>query len=438
MFAQEHQQRRTARFRLRDWARKAALSAVENKFDARRVAYCGYSTATGVSGVGIRVSNGRAGIAGLQTCGSVWMCPVCACKITARRSEHLGSVLGWARREGHTLAMITLTVSHKRNDKLKDVWDAVSSGWASVTSGGAWNNDESEQEFAARLQTWESEGAAHEQAKRLGRRPPRAPRGWHKRNPPVIKKGDKAKYGVLGWVRAVEVTRGRSGWHVHAHVVVVLEGNDQGFERAYALGMSMRGRWEKGIGKKGFTASKEHGLRVDVSEGAEQRLADYIAKSGEPEKVVRASIEKAGHDLAREATLGQHKKAKRGGRTPFQILADLHLGDAEDWALWIEWMQFSKGRRQLTWSSQLRELAGLAEEESDEEIAAQEFGTEEDTVLVLPHESWVGLRGQPERVGQMLSLAELSTDALEAWLDEQNLSWLPANHKTPIGTLMVR
>lgn len=316
----KRQDQRTGKFKLRQWARKAALQAVDNKFEAHRVSLCGFATVTSASGVGVRVSDGVAGFAGLQTCGSVWACPVCAAKIAARRAQELGEVLGWARREGHTLAMVTMTVSHKRKDALKDVWDAVSSGWGSVTSGGVWSNAETEQEFEARLQRWENSGLAHEEAKRLGQKPPRAPRGWHKRQYPEIKRGDKAKYGVIGWARAVEVTRGANGWHVHIHAVLVLEGRQQAHERAYALGRSMHVRWNKGIAKRGFTSSKEHGLRVDVSEGAERQLAEYLAKAGEPEKAVRNSVEKAGKALAREATLGQHKIAKRGGRTPFQIL----------------------------------------------------------------------------------------------------------------------
>jgi len=416
------QEQRTGKYKLREWARKVALHSVDNKLDAHRVALCGFATATGVSGVGVRVSDGVAGFAGLQTCGSVWACPVCAAKIAARRSEELGEVLGWARREGHTLAMVTMTVSHKRKDALRDVWDSVSSGWGSVTSGGVWNNAETDQEHAARLAVWESSGIAHEEAKQLGQNPPRAPRGWHKRQPPEIKRGDKAKYGVLGWARAVEVTRGVNGWHVHIHAVLVLEGRQQAHERAYALGRSMHGRWNKGIAKRGFTSSQEHGLRVDVSEGAERQLAEYLAKAGEPEKAVRNSVEKAGKTLAREATLGQHKTAKRGGRTPFQILTGLHLGDAEDWAVWTEWLRDSKGRRQLTWSAELRELAGLLAEEPDEEIAAEEMGSDDDTVLVLPIQSWRELRKDSDQLALILNLAERNLGELMLWLIENDIT----------------
>lgn len=189
----------------------------------------------------------------------------------------------------------------------------------------------------------------------------------------------------------------------------------------------MHVRWNKGIAKKGFISSTEHGLRVDVSEGAERQLAEYLAKGGEPEKAVRSSVEKAGKALAREATLGQHKIAKRGGRTPFQILADLHLGDAEDWAIWTEWLRDSKGRRQLTWSAELRDLAGLLTEESDEEIAAEEAGSEDDTILVLPIEAWRELRKDSVRVAHVLNLAEQSPHDLEQWLDREGYKWIDSS-----------
>lgn len=177
--------------------------------------------------------------------------------------------------------------------------------------------------------------------------------------------------------------------------------------------------------EEGVSSSEEHGLRVDVSEGAEQRLAEYLPKSSEPEKAVRNSVAKAGRDLAREATLGQHKQAKRGGRTPFQILADLRNGEAQDWALWVEWLKGSHGRKQLTWSADLRELAGLAvEQETDEEIAEEVVGTDEDTSLVLPVESWRALRQENSRVAQVLTLAEKNPSALREWLTAEGVPWV--------------
>lgn len=419
---------RTAKFELRRWAQKSALFVAEDPREAHRVSLCGWATTTSDSGVGVRVSGGVAGFSGLQSCGSVWACPVCAAKISSRRAEELGSVLGWARTEGHTLAMVTLTVSHKRKDSLKDVWDSVGSGWSAVTSGSSWKS-ETEAAFEGRLGRWQRSGEAYEHGKFVkvidpGTVVPRAPRGWHKSDKPARRIGDQERFGILGWARAVEVTRGAHGWHTHIHAVIVLDGNQDPHRRSYALGDAMRTRWNAGIGKKGFKSSELHGLKVDVSEGAEKRLAEYLTKSSEPEKAVRQAVEIAGRNLAREATLGQHKEAKKGGRTPFQILSDLRIGDAEDWALWAEWLRDSKGRKQLTWSSNLREIAGLVEEESDEVIAGEEIGTEADTILVLPIDTWRVVRSDSAAMAKILILAESSPAELLQWLDQEGLHWL--------------
>lgn len=416
----DREELRSARFDLRKWARKAALFGAETPEHAHRVATCGWATAGGVSGVGIRATAGTAGFAGLQSCGSVWVCPSCAAKVAARRANELGRVLGWARTEGHSLAMVTLTVSHRRNDTLQDVWDAVGLGWGAVTSGSSWAS-ETEAAYGKRLAGWYERGEEYNAGLR-----DRAPKGWKARMEPQPRIGDLERYSVLGWARAVEVTRGANGWHVHIHAVMVFDGKEDAHHRAFDVGRGMRDRWNRGIEKKGFTSSIEHGVRIDVSEGAEKKLAEYLAKSLEPEKVVKASVEKAGRDLAREATLGQHKKARNGGRSPFQILAELKDGDAEDWALWVEWMHGSMGRQQLTWSRDLRKMAGMIEEEkTDQDIADEEFGSEQDTILMLPVESWKQVRNSPQSMAKILALAEKNPRDLQKWLDREGIPWVP-------------
>lgn len=415
---------RKARYELRALARKVSLAGVDSIQDAPRVCNCGWAT-SGASGVGVRVTNGRAGFSGVQNCGSVWACPNCSTRIATKRAQELGEVFAWARREQHTLVMITLTVSHKPNDALTDVWNAVSSGWSAVSSGSSWVS-ETEEAYKQRLDAWHDKGWWHEQRKFERENGhdvvvPRAPRGWHQNKKPLRRIGDQEQNGVLGWVRATEVTHGENSWHVHNHVVAVLEGNKFSHLRAQQLGDGMRDRWNKGIGKVGFTSSAAHGVRIDVAEGAEQKLADYIAKSIESEAVVRASVEKAGKSLAREATLGQLKKGRLAGRSPFQILADTKNGEARDFALWHEWIRGSHGRRQLTWSSDLRELAGLAlEEQTDQNIVDEEIGSEEDTILVLPKPTWVAVRSEAWKV---LDLAESGREALIQWLRYKDLDY---------------
>lgn len=89
-----------------------------------------------------------------------------------------------------------------------------------------------------------------------------------------------------------------------------------------------------------------------------------IAKSGDAKAVGQYVAKIGGADsIAAEATLGQFKKARRGNRTPFQILADfIEAGDADDLALWHLWENVSRGKRALTSSHDLRKWTKMESE----------------------------------------------------------------------------
>lgn len=320
-----------------------------------RVRKCGRVAVDAGGSVGLRIAGGRAGYSGLATCGSVWACPVCASKIARQRSDDLGHVLSWAVGEGQTVAMLTLTGRHHKGQPLRALWDTIVKAWASVTSGRPWQ---------------------------------RIRDAW----------------GLLGFVRVIEVTHGAEhGWHPHLHVVLVLEG-EQTRECVEKLGEAIWPRWLRALERRGLTALRAPGLDIrtsadDVAEG----IAAYFVKS-----------------LAAEATHGHAKHGRGGGRTPFQILADFGAtGDADDLALWREWEEVSKGRRQLTWSQGLRELAGLAAEQSDEEIAEMDLGT--DDVLVMDAQTWRAVA--PVQVHLLIAAERFGLPGARGWLRTRGLPW---------------
>ena len=322
-----------------------------------RLKTCGH-TAVSTSGVVVRGGAQGVGFAGLATCGSVWACPVCASKIAAHRGTELGTVLQLAQDQGKTVAMVTLTVRHQKGDSLKSVWDAVAHGWNRITSGKPW-------------------GKMQEQ------------------------------HGVVGWARAVEVTHGSNGWHVHVHAVLVLD--KQGEANAVRLGDRMFARWSAGLEAKGFSAvATAGGLDVSVSKSAADQLGRYLAKMG------GQTI----NQLALEATHGAFKGGRETNRSPFQIVKDfLTTGDVSDLAIWREWELASKGRRALTWSKTLRAWA-LAEEKTDEEIVAEDIQGED--LVLLPPETWAAVR---ERSWEVLDHAEQGIEVLKDWLDRSGLLW---------------
>ena len=55
---------------------------------------------------------------GLQTCGSVWACPVCAAKIAERRRVELLDAMEMHKAQGGVVSLLTLTTPHQRGDNL--------------------------------------------------------------------------------------------------------------------------------------------------------------------------------------------------------------------------------------------------------------------------------------------------------------------------------
>lgn len=285
----------------------------------------------------------RAGFAGLMTCGSTWACPPCAEKIQAERQSEVQRALEAAARRGWVVGFHTFTVRHTSRMPLKGVWGAVSLAWRKTTSGA---------------------GPA-----------------W---------KWDREAYGVQGYLRLMEVTHGRNGWHVHVHVLTFLDPAGWpdtlgALAAVQALGDSMGERWRKSLKNTPFQPSKRRAAdhRVVTSKS---RLPDYFTKGLYDVK----SRESAAYDV----TGSFSKEARDGNRTPFALLGDVVRASAgeisgtspaarraaaalrgraeRDRALWAEWETVSKGKRQLLWSNGMRSVLLPEPERTDEEIAAEE------------------------------------------------------------------
>jgi len=64
------------------------------------------------------LTHGTATYRGLQTCGSVWTCPVCAAKIAERRRGELVQAMELHKSQGGFVSLLTLTTPHQRGDDL--------------------------------------------------------------------------------------------------------------------------------------------------------------------------------------------------------------------------------------------------------------------------------------------------------------------------------
>ncbi len=295
---------------------------------------------------------------GLQTCASVWACPVCMAKITERRRVELQAAMAEAERQGLHVYLLTLTHPHSWFDPLVGL----------LTS-----------EQQALKQFLGCRGVVH-LFRDLGR---------------------------VGQVRAWEVTHGRlrafsHGWHPHFHILLFLS---EPIGDLPSVESSLYVHWANACVRSGLERPSERfGVRLDDG----SRAADYIAKMG---------LEEAkGWGFDSEMTKGHCKRAK-DGETPLDLLRAC-LADPSDHqaaALFREYAAAFKGKRQLVWSRGLRDRLSLDAAPSDEELAA---ACEEDALLLaeLTSRQWRRVLRLDAR-GELLEIARHGrVDALERFL----------------------
>lgn len=172
--------------------------------------------------------------AGLQVCGSVWHCPVCAAKIAERRRLELIAALSQHRGCGGGVMLLTLTVPHTRERKAFDTMSKLLSAY---------------RKFGAGRFPWTSQ---------------------------IL--------GYVGSIRALEVTHGRNGWHPHLHVLVF---TDSSVCDLATLQTRLFQYWERVCNRVGLTnLSASHALRLDDGSKAGQ----YATKWGYSEELTRAHV----------------------------------------------------------------------------------------------------------------------------------------------------
>ena len=246
---------------------------------------------------------------GLQTCGSVWGCPICNPKITERRKLEVKQAMDVHRAQGGEVHLLTLTTPHTRHDRL----------------------DELQAMQAKALQSFLRDK--------------------------TVKKVF-AEMGYIGQIRAFEITHGRlgtnNGWHPHYHFLqFVMVKADAAQLMDWKTRLYLR--WDSYCQKHGLgSPSFKHG--IDLRDGS---FADqYIAKGN--------------WGLEDEITKGHSKKGKAGGETPFDLLR-AYMADPTDKqaaALFREFVQVTKGKRQLSWSNGLK-ARFFVDEKTDEELAEE-------------------------------------------------------------------
>jgi hypothetical protein len=292
-------------------------------------------------------------------CANVWACPVCSAKIAERRRMELEEALNAHLSTGGGVYHMLLTIPHKRIHKPLALVTDLLAAFNRLCSG----------KYA------------------LSALVP----------------------GYVGLVRSLEVTHGEHGWHPHLHVLVftVAPLDDQALD---LVQFKIWGKWEDRVYKImnkmptrkafSFAPAMRGSLQLEEFrnvEGVTEHVCPvtgYVTKFGADAELEKIVQERRRWGAADEMTKGHLKTSGRGGRSPWQLLADFSTGDVHAGMLWKEFVEAFKGRTQLCWTRGLRDRLGLNKEKDDEEVAATVDAedvlcariTPEDWTLIVKHQ----------------------------------------------------
>ena len=240
----------------------------------------------GAGGVSIMVDgcSHKAYYSGLQTCGSVWVCPVCSAKITEhRRGEMSQAVDNWKG----SLVMVTLTLQHNRDDDLEGLLSALKDTWRRVKMGGWW-------------------------------------------------KRFREQFGISAFCTSTEVTWGSiNGWHPHLHVLMFID-VPEGELDVCQFKNRLRDRYRDLLAKHGKYASDYYGINVKMGD---EQAGKYIAKYGMAHELTKWVNKRSQGGYSPFQLLELYGDGKRWAAPLFREYAQVFFGRAQ--------LYWSRGARDL-------------------------------------------------------------------------------------------
>ena len=240
----------------------------------------------------------KAYYANLQRCGSIWTCAPCATKIQTVRTQNIARLienfLGIA-------LLITQTVPHSSQDRLDLLLGSFLEAIHAFKKGRSWI---------------------------------------------ALKK----QFGIVGYVRALEVTWSpRNGWHPHSHTIFLFD-KSVIFDK---LKTTLFKQWQNVASNAGFSDLSIDAFDVQDARGVKKYLTKMgtVYNWGTAEEVTRFHSKKGGVDRL----------------VPFDFLRRFYEGTNPDLfeGLFKEYAKCFKNKRHLNSSKHLFKLIGP----SDEEIA---------------------------------------------------------------------
>lgn len=324
----------------------------------------------GAGYVEIHKRDGRAHYTGVVRCGKVWECPDCSACIKAERAAEVEKAKAWhvAGFGEDSAVMLTLTVRHGMGDVLKPVARGVAAAWRRFVSGKEWT----------------------------------AAKKW---------------FGLVGFIRALEVTEGPAGWHPHHHVLLLLRVPPDANRRHELNGMGLCRHCNRVAPAadqacdafahyvfERWRAAVVHELGVD-HEPVEFDPANPSRRVGV--NVTRAADASYLAKLGLEISAPNTKRAHGANRTPLDILASLAAtGDVSEAGRYADYVEGMRGLAQLRWSTGLKAAVAI-EEQSDEAIVAGAHEEGDELVTRISPREHDDLCRAPGALTTALELAEL-------------------------------
>jgi hypothetical protein len=243
-----------------------ALQAEAKKLlPCQRVSGCLFRRISKTSGVSVLFNRNRqqANYGNLARCGSGWVCPVCAAKISEHRKSELKQAIANHKINNGMVFLLTLTNSHNVSDSLLS------------------------------LKLGQRKAMKHFFADRQG-----------------LALFDL--FGKVGHVNAYEVTHGSNGWHPHHHILVFVK-KDVDFTLRQEIKKGLALHWVECCRKAKLPLPDlQHGL--DLQDGA---YADaYVGKWGLEDEMTKGHIKKGKQggrtpfDLLRSSKDGDQQAGK--------------------------------------------------------------------------------------------------------------------------------
>jgi hypothetical protein len=301
------EQRQEARYKLR-----ASLRRVTS---LKRLHSCGLPLGGDMI---VRQKNGVSHYAGMSTCGSGWICPVCSPKIRYHRANEASRAVVSALDQGMSALFVTRTIPHSAEDRLGITLSLLAEGRRYVA------------------------------------------------NQTVVKAVRQAA-GYVGGIASKEITYGVNGYHPHSHDIEYFE-RELALADFAALSSVYYDYLRRFYNRNGFEGlTRNNGVRIEQVELHDVALARYVAKLQEGNIRLHA---------AQELTRSDLKRGRAGSLMPFDLICEFF--ETRDMALLDLWHEFERetfGRSVIRFTKGLRaRLLPHEAEQTDEELAALDVG----------------------------------------------------------------